>query len=918
MAALPSGTVTFLFTDVEGSTRLWDEHAQEMSAAVARHDELLRRAVGSHGGQVVKTTGDGCYAVFASAHDAVGAALDAQWAFGEEEWRSTRLRVRMGLHTGEAELREGDYFGGVVNRAARLMNAGHGGQVLVSQVTAELVGDSLPIGVALRDLGAHRLRDLSRPERVFQVLGPRCGAEFPPLRTFEALPGNLPAQVTSFVGRSTELGRVREALRLGRLVTLTGVGGVGKTRLALEVAAAVMPEFRDGAWLVELAGVRDPDLVADAVVQGFGLQPRAGSSADETLLEFLESKALLLLLDNCEHLLRPVGSLVGRVMRACPAVRVLTTSREGLTVAGEHMLGVASLGVPEEADSLDAIAACDAVLLFVERARAVKASFALDSSNAGAVAQVCRRLDGIPLAIELAAARVGTLSPAELARRLDQRFRLLAGGQRGVVERHQTLRAAIDWSYELLSEAERVLLARVSVFAGGFTLEAAEAVTVGGAVEMDAVFDVLASLVARSLIVADTEAVDTRFGLLETIRQYAQERLDESGRLNRLRFRHAEYYSDFGERAGLNTSGADGLEWERRLDQESDNFRAAMAWAIDTQDTDIAVRLLAMWNSPSGQTSDYRYVASMVRWTSDAVLGLPGAAEHPKYPAALVTAASGAFWLRGDPKLAVQLCDEAVTAGARLVVDPGVGRLVVRSNVALGQGRADDAVEFSRQAIDLARARSDLAWLIQALSASAVARTMVGDRVGALAAAEEILSLRYRLPNTASVQNAVALGAFALSETDPQRALAVARQLVALLGPSKTQMAWAVVGDIAASNDERLEALAYFDKGINVLYWMGNRTGLGTTLGRVAALIADDDPEEAALLLGAADAMASEFAHSRRHLDARRHADATLEMRIGTLGVAELHAQGETMSESEATQHAHTAISRLLHRDMPE
>ena len=513
------------------------------------------------------------------------------------------LRVRMGIHTGAGELRDGDYFGPALNRAARLMSVAHGGQVLVSLATEELVRDSLPPGLGLVELGEHRLRDLSRPERVFQLRAPELIFEFPALRTLDTLPGNLPVQITSFVGREEELARIAKALGQARLVSLTGVGGVGKTRLALEVAAEVIPEYRDGAWLVELAGVRDPDAVPDALVTTFGLQPAGGRPATETVLEFLRGKQLLLVLDNCEHLLGAVAELVGAVMQGCPGVRVLVTSREGLSVAGEHMLGVPSLGVAGEGADLEVIAGCDAVVLFVERAQSVKADFALDATTAGAVAQVCRRLDGIALAIELAAARVAMITPTELARRLDQRFRLLAGGQRGVVERHQTLRAAIDWSYELLSEPEQLLLARLSVFVGGFSLEAAEAVTIGGAVAGDQIFELLSALVSRSLVIANTEDVDTRFRLLETIRQYAQEHLDKSGDGARLHAAHADHYASFGELAIPNTAGPEGGDWERRLERELDNISAALRWAVETQDAETAVRLFAMWDAPMLSTT---------------------------------------------------------------------------------------------------------------------------------------------------------------------------------------------------------------------------------------------------------------------------------------------------------------------------
>ena len=713
------------------------------------------------------------------------------------------------------------------------------------------------------------------------------------------------------MGRATELDRVRAELAQARLVTLTGVGGVGKTRLALEVAATAVPEYLEGAWLVELAGVRDPDLVADAVVAAFGLKAQAGSSSGQTLLEFLRAKTLLLVLDNCEHLLGPVGNLVAQVMRGCPAVRVLVTSREALNVAGERLLGVASLPVPAEGAQLDAIGECESVVLFEERARAVKASFGLDASNADAVAQVCRRLDGIPLAIELAAARVTALTPTELAGRLDQRFRLLTGGQHSAVERHQTLRAAIDWSYDLLSEAEQDLLARASVFAGGFSLEAAEAVTAAGAVETEAVFELLASLVARSLVVADTEEVDTRYGLLETIRQYARERLQERGDLNGLRLQHASYYADFGERALAATAGPDGVEWERRLDRESDNFRAALAWAIDTQEVDKAVRLLGMWAAPTSRLTDVGGHASALRWADDAVLSLHGAADHQKYPVVLVVAAAHA-WARGDTKLALQRCGDAAAAGRRLNVDPVVSLSAVQSSIALGTGRATDAVEYSRQAVETARAQGGAAWLIQALAYSALARTMIGDLGGAEADAEEILSLRQGSPNTRALQAALGFAALALSSTKPQRALVLAREVVAVLGPEETSSTWPIAGEIAAQNDEPFEALAYFDKGIQTLFWVGHRTGLGTVLRRVGTILPAYDPEAAAVLLGAGGAMAPEYSHSQQALVASQQATTALEALLGRSRYSELHAQRAAMSESDATQHARAAISHTL------
>jgi class 3 adenylate cyclase len=429
----PSGTVTFLFTDIEGSTRLWEQDEVAMRAAISRHDEMLRKAVADHGGVVFATMGDGIAAAFGSASAAVFAAVTAQGLLAAETWQTqTPIRVRMGIHTGAAELCDGDYLGPPVNRAARLMAIGHGGQVLCSSATAELVGD----GVGLVDLGRQRLRDLDRPMHVFQVCAHGLTAEFPRLRSLEAFPGNLPVQFSSLVGRDTDLVRVKEALGSSRLVTLTGVGGVGKTRLSVQVAAEVLPAYRDGVWLCELAAADDPASVHQVVAAALGVAVRPGIDLRARVADFLAAKDLLVVLDNCEHVLDAAADLVGVLLRGCPGVRVLATSREALALGGEHTVPLRSLSLPETSADVEKMAASDAVLLFVERAATARGGFALTAGNAAAVGEVCRRLDGIPLALELAAARVATMGPAEIAGHLDERFRLLAGRRRGGLERH--------------------------------------------------------------------------------------------------------------------------------------------------------------------------------------------------------------------------------------------------------------------------------------------------------------------------------------------------------------------------------------------------------------------------------------------------------------------------------------------------
>jgi predicted ATPase len=536
-----------------------------MAGALARHDEILRAGIESHAGYVVKTTGDGFHGAFSRARDAIDAARAAQLGLSAEHWPGTGpLRVRMGIHTGEAEHRAGDYYGPAVNRAARIMSVGHGGQVLVSQATAELVRDALGEGCALLDLGAHRLRDLGRPEVLFQLVDPDLPREFPAIEAPESRYGNLPLELSSFVGREQDLAEIADLVCETRLVTLTGVGGVGKTRLALRVAGEVSPRFRDGVWLVELAGVRDPDAVAVAVAVALGVPSRPGVAVLDTLTDFARPKQLLLVLDNCEHLLGPAAEVVRALEEMCPQLVVLATSREGLGIRGERLVAVPSL-LESESEQL-----------FVERAGAANAAFERTAENAAAIREVCRRLDGIPLAIELAAARVAVLSPAQLAQRLDQRLRILSGGERGAIERHATLRAAIDWSFDLLSREEQVMLARLSVFAGGCSLEAAEEVCAGAPIEPHEVFDLLSRLVQRSLAVADTaDPLGGYYRLLETIRQYAEERLEPDDR-DATRDRHARYFAGWVSVAVEGSLGPDQAEWFVRTDRESENLRTAM------------------------------------------------------------------------------------------------------------------------------------------------------------------------------------------------------------------------------------------------------------------------------------------------------------------------------------------------------
>lgn len=584
-AVLPTGTVTFLFTDLVGSTRLWEQYPTEMRGALARHDEIVRSSIEAHGGYVFATGGDGFAAAFAGAGSAVDAAISAQRGLGAEAWPAEMvLSARMGLHSGEAEERDGDYFGPTLNRVGRLHAVGHGGQILVSETTERLVRDH----VELIDLGRFRLRGFDEESGISQVAADGLAFEFDPLRTLDSVSNNLPLAVDEFVGRDLELRELITTLRESRLVTLTGVGGTGKTRLAVEAASVEVGRFSDGAWLVELAGVSEAAAVPFVVADAVGAVQHDGLTMAESLVRSLSARGALLLLDNCEHLLDAVAELVATIVARCPDLVVLATSREGLAVRGERILAIPSLGVEEGAE------------LFLTRAAAAGAVVA--ESEIDDVAEVVMRLDGLPLAIELAAARANALSVKEIAGRLDDRFRLLRGGGRGRRERHQTLWNTVAWSYDLLSEDEQQIFNRLSVFAGGFTMDAAQDVC---APELDefAVEDAVLAFVDRSLVVAESTPSGSRYTMLETLRQFGEAQLDDA-ETGRVRARHAAWFADFAERSFEGIWTDVGIEWNRRQLVEIDNLRTV----VYGQDPAAACRVVAAFQMLWWVRSDYEII----------------------------------------------------------------------------------------------------------------------------------------------------------------------------------------------------------------------------------------------------------------------------------------------------------------------
>jgi predicted ATPase/class 3 adenylate cyclase len=662
----PSGAVTFLFTDIEQSTRRWDEQPDLMRRQLAEHDSALKQAVARTGGFLFKHTGDGVIAAFASPRAAVDAAVAAQLQL--------TLPVRMGICTGEVESRDNDYFGPALNRAARTMSAAHGGQIVVAASTASLVS-----GIDLIDLGIHRLRDLSQEQHLFQVRVEGLKPNFPPLRTLNALPGNLPAQTTSFLGHEQDIIELAAIARGNRLITLTGVGGVGKTRLALQVAADLTPDFPDGAWFVELGNVTDAGAIGHAVGAVLGIAQQRGATIENSIVGALSGQRLLLLLDNCEHLIEAAAALVQPILARCPQVVVLATSREALMLDGERNWPVASLSVGDDLRSA-------AVRLFVDRALGVVPDFNGDNHRE-AIAEICRRLDGIPLAIELAAARVRSLSPAQIRDRLNERFRLLTGSRRAL-ERHQTLRHAVQWSYDLLSPQERTLLARVSVFAGGFSLEACERVCSGDDIVPGSLLGLLDQLVRKSLVSADHKGTAVRFGLLETIRQFGEEHLVLSGEASAMRLGHAQFFADDSTRnfqTWLSPQQGAAYQW---LDREIDNLRTAFRWAKDTGCVDLACTIA----SNIGDMARFVVREEAALWAEE-IVDAARAIRHPRLIVLLTWAASTA-WSLARTQEAKRYGAEAIALPDDAHFDPFAWAFADLATIALYEGDGDVAVDL--------------------------------------------------------------------------------------------------------------------------------------------------------------------------------------------------------------------------------
>ena len=777
MPDLPSGTVTFLFTDVEGSTRRWEADSTAMLTAVERHFTILDDAIASHRGARFKAIGDSSQAAFPTALDAAEAAIAAQRAIVAADWAALGpLQVRMALHTGAATPQDGDYLAPSLNRLARLLAATHGGQILVTEATRNLLRDALPPDIELRDLGEHRFRDLRETEHVFQLTAPGLGSDFPPIQSLSRPSHNLPAQVNTFVGRTREIAEITRRLAdpAVRLLTLTGPGGTGKTRLAMRVAENLVDDYADGVWFVALAAISHPELVASTIAETFGLREAPDQSLRESLRNYLRSKRLLLVLDNVEHLLA-AAPLVADLLATCPSLQILATSRAPLRIAAEHEMRVdpLALPVPDRSGSLDDALASEAVRLFVDRATAARGDFALNERNAATIVAICRKLDGLPLAIELAAARMRLLPPESILARLDSRLSLLTSGDRDRPERQQTLRSAIAWSHEMLDAGEQVLFRRLAVFAGGWTLQAAE--TVGSAVAPDvSAIDCLASLVDNSLVQPCEPGQDPgepRFTMLQTIQEYAREQLEGSGEAEPIKDSHADVFLRLAADAEPHLAGAEAAAWLDRLDADHDNLRTALAWLRGRGDTkrsiDLATALWRFWLL-RGHVSEGRGLL-------EKTLAIAGPVEVTTRYAAALDGAGVLAETQGDYDGAEALHRQALALSRNLDDRAGIARALDNLGVvAFERGEGDLADSLLTESLALARQAGEPHLIATALNDLGRIAFHRGDLSRAESLYQESLDLRRRNSSESDVArslNNLGFVAYALGDSGRARRL---------------------------------------------------------------------------------------------------------------------------------------------------
>ena len=869
---------TFLFTDIEGSTRLWESEPTGMARALERHDRLCRSTVEACGGRLVKMIGDGLHAVFSDPAAAVSTALELQKGMAAIAAEcGIAFKMRCGLHAGVAQARDDDYFGGTVNRAARIMAAAHGGQVLVSQAVVDSSAGRLPEGTDVVSLGRVRLRDLAEPVEVWQLSHPDLSPTFPPLRSLDSTPNNLPRQLTSFVGRETQIAEVEGMLRATRVLTLTGAGGCGKTRLAMQVAADMLDAFADGVWLVELASLSEASLVAPTLASVLGLKEQPGRVWTEVLVDHLARRHVLLVLDNAEHLLAACAEVANALLSQCPNVVILSTSRERLRVPDEVALRVPSLSTPDPKNDSppDVLAAFESVRLFVERAQFNLPRFALTAENAPALASICHQLDGIPLALELAAARVRAMSVEEINQRLDQRFRLVTGGSRVAPRRQQTLRGLIDWSYDLLSDAEKALLCRVSIFSGGWVAEAAERVCVGDDIEEWEVLDLLTSLADKSLLAAEERNGAIRYRLLETVREYAHEQLLHRGSDAQLRERHLTYFRVLAKEAESELIRANQKMWLDRLETEHDNVRSALAWASSASGDAAAGLALAaalgrFWNV-RGHMGEGR------AWFPKLFAALPAGQALEIRTNALNTAGSLAAH-QGDLSVARALHTECLgirrALGKPKPIATSLNNLGV---VELDQGDFASARVHLEESLAIDRELKDSNGIAASLTNLGNLEADLGNHESARAMYEEALAIRRVSGDETGIHALLHnMGAVAYDQADYatarmlyEESLAIKRQLGDRRGVAATLVN---LGNVARDQGDHRSAVSLYRQALPTFRELGDGRGSATlleALGDVA--VAQKRSGRAARLWGGAERLREEIGAPMPPTEKSRH-----------------------------------------------
>jgi len=839
MTARPSGTITFLFTDIEGSSKLWERHPEAMRHALAKHDRILRASSEANGGFVFKTIGDAFCMAFHTAHQAVACAVQVQRELHGESWDGIgAMKVRVALHTGPAELRDDDYFGPSLNRVSRMLAAAHGGQTLVSRVTEELVRDYLPPDVRLRELGEFRLRDLARPEHIFQVICNDLPSEFPALRSLESVPNNLPVQLTNFIGREREIVEVKHLIAGNRLVTLIGTGGTGKTRLSLQVAAEVLDKYVDGVWFVEFATIGEAALVYEAVASALNVRQEPERPLSATLTDFLRQKHLLLIFDNCEHLIGSCASLAETLLRSSPRLVILASSREPLGIPGETSCPLAPLSMSDHwreiasrPNAVEELKKFEAIRLFIDRVTLARPGFELTAANAAAVAQICWRLDGIALAIELAAARAKVLSIQDIADRLDDRFHLLTGGSRTAVPRQKTLRALIDWSYDLLSEPERTLLRRLSVFARGRTLEAIEAVCTDDSLEKWEILDVLTQLVEKSLLTREKTADDgARYFMIESVWDYSEMKLSEAGETDTFRKRHLDYFLRYAESAEARILSHEQQRWMEQLEEEKINFRFAVQTSLEVAgEASKGLRLL----SAIQRFIEVRGLFKESRETLERLLNHPDTAARNAARAKALSAAGRLAWIADD----LETCARCIPLALEIYRKIG------------------DTIGTAFTLIDLA-----------------IFNAFDGDRSGGGPMLEEASGLAETLRDKRLNARLLQVRATLTAQSDYAASFDLGKQSLALYreigdGWQSGIVLWGV-GVTATALGRFDEARADFTECLNNAWDLGNRWGVPYPLEAFAALaVAEGQYTRAASLLGAAEALRAKLGISPEPAD---------------------------------------------------